>query len=106
MALAAKNLLANAGGTGGVGSIPGSGKSPGVRSGSPLQYPCLKNSMDRGVWRTVVRGVAKSWTQLNTHTHKHTHTPRSMCIWKTFRGGRRSRQKFTWETRRVFAIEI
>ena len=37
-----KNLLANAGDTGDAGSIPGSGRSPGVGNGSPLQYSCLE----------------------------------------------------------------
>ena len=30
--------------------IPGSGRSPGEGNGNPLQYPCLKNPMDRGAW--------------------------------------------------------
>ena len=34
----------------GVGSIPGSGRSPGEGNGSPLQYSCLGNPMDRGAW--------------------------------------------------------
>ena len=42
-----KNPPANAGD---MGSIPGSGRSPGVGNGNPLQYSCLENSMDRGVW--------------------------------------------------------
>ena len=29
---------------------------------------CLENSIDRGVWQAAVHGVAKSWTQLSTHT--------------------------------------
>ena len=33
---------------GDLGSIPGSGKSPGEENGHPLQYSCLENSMDRG----------------------------------------------------------
>ena len=33
---------------GGPGSIPGSGRAPGVGSGNPRQYSCLENSMDRG----------------------------------------------------------
>ena len=33
--------------TGVVGSIPGSGRSPGGGNGNPLQYSCLKNPMDR-----------------------------------------------------------
>ena len=37
--------------TGDIGSIPGSGRSPGEGNGNPLQYSCLKNPMDRGVWQ-------------------------------------------------------
>ena len=33
-----------------LGSIPGSGRSPGEGNGNPLQYSCLENAMDRGVW--------------------------------------------------------
>ena len=36
--------------TGDASSVPGSGRSPGVGSGNPLQYSCLENSMDRGAW--------------------------------------------------------
>ena len=43
-------------------SIPGSGRSPGDGNGNPLQYSCLKNSMDRGAWWARVHGVAKSQT--------------------------------------------
>ena len=44
-----KNMPANTGDTRDVGSIPGSGRSPGEGHGNPLQYSCLENSMDRGV---------------------------------------------------------
>ena len=37
--------------TGDVGSIPGSGRSPGGGHNNPLQYSCLENPMDRGAWR-------------------------------------------------------
>ena len=50
------------------------GKIPRVGNGNPLQYSCLENLMDRRAWWATVRGVAKSWTRLNTHTHTH-HTP-------------------------------
>ena len=43
-----KKPAANTGDTSDTGSIPGSGRSPGGESGSPLQYSCLENSMDRG----------------------------------------------------------
>ena len=46
-----KNLSVNAGDVRDVGSIPGSGRSPGGRHGNPLQYSCLENPMDRGAWR-------------------------------------------------------
>ena len=54
-----KNLPANAGDP---GSISGLGRSPGEENGNPLQYSCLKNSMDKGAWRAIVHGVTKSWT--------------------------------------------
>ena len=53
-----KNPPANAGDTGDVDSIPGSGRSRGVGNGSSHQYSCLENSMDRGAWRTTVHGAA------------------------------------------------
>ena len=33
-----------------LGSITGSGRSPGEGNGNPLQYSCLKNPMDGGTW--------------------------------------------------------
>ena len=48
-----KNLPVNAGDIRDVGSIPGSGRSPGEGNGKPLQYSCLENPMDRGaLWGT------------------------------------------------------
>ena len=35
---------------GNLGSIPGSGRSPGEGNGNPLQYSCLENPMDGGAW--------------------------------------------------------
>ena len=37
-------------------------------SGTPLQYYCLENPMDRGAWWTAVHGVSKSWTRLSNFT--------------------------------------
>ena len=58
------------------GSIPGLERSLGEGNGNPLQYSCLENPMDRGAWQVIVHGfhtvsryhLAKSQTQLNTHT--------------------------------------
>ena len=48
-----------------LGSIPGLGWNPGVGNGNPIQYSCLKNSMDRGAWWAKVHGVTKSQTWLS-----------------------------------------
>ena len=45
-----------------TGSIPESGRSPGVGNGNPLQYSCLRNSMDRGAWKTAVQRITNSQT--------------------------------------------
>ena len=58
-----KNPPPNAGD---VGSIPGSGRSPGEGKGKMLHHSCLENPMDRGAWRATVHGVAKSRTRLRT----------------------------------------
>ena len=55
-----KNLPANAGDARDMGSIPGSGRSSGGGNGTPLQYSCLGNPMDKGAWWALVHGVAKS----------------------------------------------
>ena len=57
-----KNLPGNAGE---ASSILGSGRYPGGGNGNPLNYACLKNSMDRGAWRATVDGVERSMTQLS-----------------------------------------
>ena len=60
VALLVKDPPANAGGSGNLGSIPGSERSPGGGNGNLFQYCCLKNSMDRGVWWVTVHGVTQS----------------------------------------------
>ena len=50
-----------------AGLIPGSGRSPGEGNGNPLQYSCLKNSMDRGAWWATVHGVTKMTEQRSAH---------------------------------------
>ena len=75
-----KESDANAGDRRDAGSVPGSGRSLVGRNGNLLLYSCLENPMDRGVWQVTVRGVAKNWTQLSTHTHITT----SMCYFNFF----------------------
>ena len=62
--LVVKKPPANAGDKRDMGSIPGSGRSPGGGHNNPLQYSCLENPMDRGAWWATVHRVAKNWTQL------------------------------------------
>ena len=63
-----KNPSANAGDARDMGSIPGSGRSPGEGNGYPLQYSCLENSMGREAWRATVQGVAKD-SDMTEQTH-------------------------------------
>ena len=62
-----KNLPVNAGD---VGSVPGLGRFPGEGNGTPLQYSCLGNPMDKAAWQVTVHRVAK---ELDTTT-KQLHT--------------------------------
>ena len=64
-----KNLPANAGDARDMGSIPESGRSPGVGNGNPLQYSCLENFMDRGAWWATVRlqRVRHDWATEHAH---------------------------------------
>ena len=50
------------------GSTPGSGRSSGEGNGNPLQYSCLENPVEGGVWWATVHGVAKSQTRLRDFT--------------------------------------
>ena len=54
--------------TGDVGLVPESERSLGEGNHNPLQYSCLGNPMDRGAWRAIVYGVAKSQTQFSNGT--------------------------------------
>ena len=65
MALAVKNPPANAGDIKDVGSIPGSGRSPGGGHDDPLQYSCLEKPMDRAAWWATVHGVSQSQSRLS-----------------------------------------
>ena len=62
--LVVKDLSGNVGDVRDVGSLPGSGRSPGGGHGNPLQCFCLENPLDRGAWRATVHRVIQSWTRL------------------------------------------
>ena len=45
-------------------------RKPTQRAGNPLQYSCLENPMDRGVWQAIDPGVAEKsdkTERLNNH---------------------------------------
>ena len=63
-----KNPPANAGASGDMNLILGSGISPGEGNGNPLQYSCQRNPMDRGAWWATVHGVAKE-SDRTEHAH-------------------------------------
>ena len=65
--LSSKESACQAGGTGGVSSVPRSGRSSGAGNGNPLQYSCLENSIDRRAWWDTVHGVTESRTWLIEH---------------------------------------
>ena len=56
---------------GNLGSIPGSGRSPGEGNGYPLQYSCLENPIDRGAWETTLHWVARVGHNLATKPVSH-----------------------------------
>ena len=75
-----KNLPANAGDIRDVGSIQGSGISPGEGNGNLIQYPCLENPMDRGTWRATVHGVVKELdiTERLSNLYKNVSGPKAV----------------------------
>ena len=66
-----KESACNAGDAEDLGSIPGSGRSPGGGHGNPFQYSFLETPMDREAWwAAVVHQVTKNQTQLSTYAHR------------------------------------
>ena len=60
VALVVKYMPANAGDISDVGSVPGSGRSPGGGHGNPLLYSCLENPMNRRAWWATVHRIKMS----------------------------------------------
>ena len=58
---------------GDMGSIPGSGRSPGERNGNTVQNSCLENSMDEGAWWAPVHRAAE--LDMTDVTNTDTHLP-------------------------------
>ena len=82
-------VKASACNVGDLGSIPGSGRSPGEGNGNPLQYSCLENPMDGGAWWATVHRVVKSRTRLSDFTFTFTYccvsvSQRTHCFFVIF----------------------
>ena len=72
MALAVKNLSANAEDIRDMGLIPGLGRSPGGGDGNLLQYSCLENPMHRGVWQAAIhRDAKRDMTEVTEHAYTY-----------------------------------
>ena len=73
MSLVVKNLPAKARVIRDVGSIPGSGRSPGGGHGNPLQCSGQENSMDGGAWQATVHSITElDRTEVTWHACSHT----------------------------------
>ena len=73
--LNSKESACNAGDAGGMGWIPGLGRSPGGGNGNPLQYSCWENLMDRGAWWATIHRIAENCTRLSTELLRDKYTP-------------------------------
>ena len=73
MGLVVKNLPASSGESRRHGFDSWVGKIPGGGNGTPLQYSCLGDPLDRGAWCLIVHSVTKSWTRQrqNAYTRMH-----------------------------------
>ena len=78
--LSSEESVRNAGDTGHVGSIPGSGRSAGGGHGNPLQCSCLENPMDGGAWQTT-QSVGSGRVRHNWSNLACMHTPLYLICW-------------------------
>ena len=77
-------VKASACNAGDLGSIPGSGRSPGEGNGNPLQYSCLENPMDRGAWWATVRSQGHKESDTTEWHHFHFLLPLHTLVTYTF----------------------
>ena len=56
-----------------MGSISGSGRSPGEGNDNPLQYSCLGNPLDREAWQTIYRLLDDKESNMMEHACTYAH---------------------------------
>ena len=85
-----------------MGSIPRSGKIPGIGNGNSLQYSCLENSLDRRAWQATVHTAAESQTWLSNwaYTHRSKENEISKTCWNF------THPSMTWMTPLLSRIKI
>ena len=87
-----KNPPANAGDVWDTGLIPGSGRSPGIGNGNPLQCSCLENSTDRGAWLAAVHGITKHCAERCTALRSRSELPGVLAV-----AGWRKMLQLSWD---------
>ena len=100
-----KNLPANAGDSRDTGSIPGEGRVPGEGNGNPLQYSCLKNSMDTEASQTTIPGVAKTQQDWSNLAHMRP-TTQGFILCKDLRRLCYHAAQMTLETQRKWSTSL
>ena len=73
--------------------VPEWGRSPGEGNGTPLQYSCLGNPMDRGAWWAAAHGVTKRWTRPKRLRTQHTQKSKVRANPKAFKAAARGEFK-------------
>ena len=101
VALVVRNPPANVGDIRDVGSVSGSGRSPGEGHGNPLQYFCLENPMNRGAWWATVHGEAKEsdTTEMTASTYSGVHA--KMAEMSNYNGPHRA-----WKVRIIYHLPL
>ena len=85
-------------------SIPGLGRSPGIRNGNPLQYPCLENPVARGAWRAIFHVIVKSQTCLNNQQTIYFHLQSNEKVYLKYKKARIL--GITWQSSSFTALSL
>ena len=99
-----KESTCNAGNTGDLDLIPGSGRSPGGGHDNPPHYSCLKNLMDRGSWRAAVHRVTRVGHNWSNLAQTHMHAPWKKSYDKSCQGVKKQRHHFPNKVYKVKAM--
>ena len=100
-------IKASAWNAGDLGSIPGSGRSPGEGNDNPLQCSCLENPMEGGTWWATMHGVAKrSDTTVQLHFNFHFHFQRNLTPFHPEKTQTLGTEEKTWPQIKPLSLRI